>query len=107
MQKVKYFLIILISLTSLILTGCLDYDFSRRIVQQGNLLPPKKIEKLKIGMSKEEVAILMGTSLLDPVFNNDRIEYAYTYRRGTGPILIKNLVLCFKNDKLVKILNKK
>lgn len=101
MQKAKCFLLILIPF---ILTSCLEYDFSRRVVQQGNLIPPQKIEKLKIGMDKEEIAVLMGTSLLNPIFNNDRIEYAYTFRRGTGPILIKKLILCFKDNKLVNII---
>lgn len=87
----------------LLLTNCAHYDFSRRIVQQGNLLPKTKIERLKIGMSKEDVAILMGTSLLSPTFNNDRWDYSYTWRKGNGSVLVKHLSLYFSQGRLGRI----
>ena len=87
----------------LLLTNCSTYDFSRRVVQQGNMLPATNVARLKVGMSKETVAILMGTSLLSPVFNDDRWEYAYTWRRGSGPTLVRNVTLYFKHDQLVRI----
>ncbi len=87
----------------LMLTSCVSYDLSRRVVQQGNLLPQSKIERLHVGMSKEDVAILMGTSLLSPLFTNDRWDYAYTLRNGSSPIKIRNLSLYFANNQLVRI----
>jgi outer membrane protein assembly factor BamE len=86
----------------LTLTHC-SYDFSRRVVKQGNLLPQARIERLKIGMSKNDVAILMGTSLLSPTFNNNRWDYAYTCRKGSGPLLIRRLSLYFANETLTRI----
>ncbi len=98
---------ILISIAlTLTLTHCISYDSSRRIVQQGNLLPQSKIERLKTGMSKNDVAILMGTSLLSPTFNNDRWDYAYTWRKGTGPLKVRNLSLYFSNNRLARIEHK-
>lgn len=95
---------ILISITLAIsLCHCSSYDFSRRIVQQGNLLPQTKIQRLKPGMSKEDVAILMGTSLLSPTFSNDRWDYAYTWRKGAGPMQIRHLSLYFNHGSLVQI----
>ena len=87
----------------LLLTHCASYDFSKRIVQQGNLLPQTKIERLKIGMSKEDAAILMGTSLLSPTFNNNRWDYAYTWRRGSGSMERRNLSLYFTRNRLARI----
>ncbi len=87
----------------LTLTHCASYDFSRRVVKQGNLLPQEKIERLRIGMSKEEVAILMGTSLLSPTFTNDRWDYAYTWRKGNNALLVRNLSLHFSHNKLTQI----
>ncbi len=95
-------LLITISLI-LTLTHCVSYDFSRRVVQQGNLLPQKKLHRLKIGMNKNDAAILMGTSLMSPMFNNDRWDYAYTWRKGSGPTIVKNLTLYFQHEQLVKI----
>lgn len=96
--------IILISvLLSISLTHCASYDFSRRVIQQGNLLPKSKVERLKVGMSKEDVGVLMGSSLLNPPFSNDRWDYAFTWRRGLHTNVIRHLVLYFKNDRLVRI----
>lgn len=95
--------IFIVFLMVLGLSHCASYDFSRRTVQQGNLLPQSKIDRLKIGMSKNDAAILMGTSLLSPVFNNNRWDYAYSIRRGGSKTLVRNLRLYFKNDRLVKI----
>lgn len=91
--------------TMLTLTSCLSYDFSRRFVQQGNLLPQAKIERLHVGMSKEETAALMGTSLLSPTFNNNRWDYAYTWRKGSSATRVHNLSLYFVNARLAKIEN--
>jgi outer membrane protein assembly factor BamE len=96
--------IILINiLLALSLTHCASYDFSRRVIQQGNLLPQSKIERLKPGMSKEDVVILMGSSLLNPPFEENRWDYAFTWRRGSGATTQRHLVLYFKNDRLARI----
>ena len=91
------------ALIMLSLTHCASYDFSRRIVQQGNLLPEKKIKQLKPGMSKEEVAIFMGTSLLSPTFNNDRWDYAYTWRKGSGSDQVRHLTVYFSDNRVSRI----
>lgn len=90
-------------LTALALCSCMSYDFSRRVVQQGNLLPAAKVDRLKPGMSKEDVSILMGTSLLSPTFDNDRWDYAYTWRKGGGRMEVHHLTLYFNHGTLVKI----
>lgn len=95
-------ILILIGLV-LSLTHCLSYDFARRKVQQGTILSPKRIAHLKIGMSKSDVAILLGTSLISPLFNLDRWDYAYTWRRGNTPNTVRHLSLYFSGDRLVKI----
>lgn len=85
------------------LTQCTSFDFARRVAQQGNLIPKAKADRLKVGMSKNDVAILMGTSLLSPTFNNDRWDYAYTWRRGHGNIMIITVSLYFSNGILKRI----
>ncbi len=95
--------ILSITLFSFSLTHCASYDFSKRIVQQGNLLPEKKIKQLKIGMSKEDTAALMGTSLLSPTLNNERWDYAYTWRKGSGSNDIRRLSVYFKNNRITRI----
>ena len=102
-KKMQIRIILITLLFSISLSNCASYDFSRRVVQQGNLLPQSKIDRLKIGMSKEDAAILIGTSLLSPLFTNDRWDYAYTWRKGSGPVAIKNVTLYFSNGRLIRI----
>jgi outer membrane protein assembly factor BamE len=105
-KKMRIIIILMTILLTGTLTQCVSYDFSRRIVQQGNLIPSSKIERLKVGMSKEDVAILMGTSLLSPMFNTERWDYAYTWRKGSGSMEIRNIVLHFANGRLARIEHK-
>lgn len=100
-MRIRISLIGLILILSL--TSCTTYDFSRRVVKQGNLLQQPVVDRLKIGMSKEATATLLGHSLLSTTFDNDRWDYAYTWRKGSNALLVRNLSLFFKNDTLVRI----
>ena len=96
--------IILISAALLLsLTHCSSYDFSRRVVQQGNLLPQAKIDLLKQGMSKNDVEMIMGSSLLSPPFEHDRWDYAFTWRKGNGSNATRHLVIYFKNNRVIRV----
>lgn len=100
MRFLKLFLAVI---TTLLIANCTSYDWSRRVVQQGNLLPAYKIDNLKVGMSKEDVAILMGTSLISPVFNNQRWDYAYTIRKGNGQMVVKRVSIYFSGNVLSRV----
>lgn len=96
--------IIFICLTLILsLSHCTSYDFSRRVIQQGNIISLNKVNKIKVGMSKENVAILMGSSLLSPPFTTNHWDYAYTWRQGSGPMQMRHLVIYFNNNQVVRI----
>jgi outer membrane protein assembly factor BamE len=99
----RIFVFLLSILCTFSLTQCSSFDFARRVAQQGNLIPKAKVDRLKIGMSKNDVAILMGTSLLSPTFNENRWDYAYTWRRGHGDIIMVTVSLYFSNGVLKHI----
>lgn len=92
---------ILPTIVALSLTHCLtSFDFSKRVYQQGNALPTSKVERLKIGMSKQDVIQLLGSTLVDHAFNTDHLDYAYTWRQNGTPSERRYLCLTFKNDRL-------
>lgn len=66
------------------------------------MLPPEAVAKLKPGMTKAQVRFLLGTPLLNDLFNPDRLYYIYRNQKGDGPIERGNLTLYFKQDKLVR-----
>ena len=103
-KKMQIRNVLIIILCTFMVGACSSFDFERRVVQQGNLIPESKINRLKVGMSKQDVAILMGTSLLSPVFNKDRWDYAFTWRKGNGPNQTRNAQLYFKNGRLSRII---
>jgi len=102
-MRIRNILITILCLA--LVASCTSYDFQRRVVQQGNLIPHAKIERLKIGMNKQDVAILMGTSLISPLFDNNRWDYAYTWRKGNRANCVKNVSIYFKHDRVVKIVH--
>lgn len=69
--------------TSLVLAGC---SFKRprlpRVhkltVQQGNVINQDMIDKLRPGMSRSQVAFVMGEPVVRNSFNDDRWDYVYT-----------------------------
>ena len=57
-----------------LLTGCSVY---RPDLQQGQSLESEDIDKVTIGMSASEVREILGTPLVNDVFNNQRWDYIY------------------------------
>lgn len=102
-KNMRHGMILLAISLTLTLTHCASYDFSRRYVQQGNLLPQEKINRLHVGMSKQDTAILMGTSLLSPLFATNRWDYAYTSRHGSNNLQTRHLTVYFSGNKISAI----
>ena len=93
-------IISIITLT-LMLTGCAIYKAD---VQQGNALSKETVSQLQRGMSKAEVASLLGNPLLQDNFRSDRWDYVFFNGKGGGQQKNKqNLVLLFNNDQLVQV----
>jgi outer membrane protein assembly factor BamE len=72
-------------------------------IYQGSLIEKSAVEQLQVGMSKQDVQILLGTpSIADP-FSQNRWDYTATQRinrRGTTEV--KNFVVWFENDAVTK-----
>ncbi len=88
---------------SLALSACASLDFSSRTKRQGNLSAVHDVNKLKIGMSKKQVAGIMGTSLIEPLFKLDRWDYTNTTQKPRQKIVIHSVSLYFRNGALSKI----
>ncbi len=75
----------------------------RQPIYQGNLIEPSNAEQLQQGMSKQQVATMLGTpSIADP-FHHDRWDYTSTVRRGrTNDTEVKNFVVYFENDAVTR-----
>lgn len=72
-------------------------------INQGNLVEQDMVDSLKPGMTRRQVALIMGTPSIQSPFDQDRWSYTSSFtRRGKAPE-VKNLVLLFEDNVLVRI----
>jgi outer membrane protein assembly factor BamE len=72
-------------------------------IQQGNVVTQAMIEKLRPGMTRQQVRFILGTPPLVDPFRVDRWDYVYFYSRGGKIIEHRRLVLLFDGDILKRI----
>ncbi len=79
------------------LSGCVY----RMDIQQGNYLDGHTVSKLKVGMTRSQVRYLLGTPMVEDVFNTDRWDYVYYFKRGYVRRPIESRVIVyFKGAKV-------
>lgn len=71
-------------------------------LQQGNLLDKKTVDKLKPGMTKRQVIVLMGSPSIAAPFDHDRWDYVHAFAVNGGKMQVRKLTLFFNNDTLVR-----
>lgn len=73
-------------------------------IPQGNYLEQRNIDKLRVGMSKEQVTFVLGTPVVKNSFNKETWVYLYHMRSGrTDEVTRKEFRLSFEADKLTDI----
>lgn len=95
-------------LSTIMVLGCLSSTactFPPRIyrmdVRQGNHMSAESTQKIKVGMSKQQILDLMGTPAIDHFFEKDRWDYYYHLQPGNGNTPSQqHVMLIFKGDKL-------
>jgi outer membrane protein assembly factor BamE len=80
-------------------SGCIY----RQTIAQGNLLEQGDVDTLKPGMSKRQVALILGTPAIQSPFHQDRWDYLYSYKIDREPAVIKSLSLRFTDGQLAVI----
>lgn len=100
---------ILLLLGLLILPGgCGLIEVNRLNVQQGNRLEAGEIDRLEIGMTRPQVAELLGTPVLKNPFHANRWDYVYyTTEAGSAPDQVpQRLTIHFSDDTVSRIENR-
>lgn len=70
-------------------------------IQQGNALEQEDLDQLEAGMSKNQVAFLLGTPAIQDPFHHDRWDYISSFSRRGGEPVRRLVTLSFENDTLV------
>lgn len=88
------------------LSGCavVDWMTYKLPISQGNIVDQKDVDKLKPGMTREQVVFVLGEPLARSSFANNRWEYMLTSRTGGGAVASsKRLTVVFDGDQLVGV----
>jgi len=72
-------------------------------VQQGNIVTQEMLDQLRPGMTKQQVRFIMGTPLLQSVFNQQRWDYYYSFKPGYGELEKRRITLAFEGDNLQSV----
>lgn len=97
MSEIKYKICAFMVAVAIATTGCLY----RPDTQQGNELTDEMIADISLGMSKDDVADVLGVPLVTDPFNRDRWDYYYFLKEGkTGKITQRSLSIEFTDDKV-------
>jgi outer membrane protein assembly factor BamE len=87
-------------LVALMAGGCSIYKLD---VQQGNIVEPEQLDKLKVGMDKGQVRFLLGTPLVTDPFHANRWDYFYSRRQESGEKELQRVTVFFENETVAKI----
>jgi outer membrane protein assembly factor BamE len=72
-------------------------------IPQGNYLEQKDIDKLQIGMTKEQVKFVLGSPVLQDVFHADIWHYVYSFKSGKSDEFNteKKFTITFEDNKVI------
>ena len=71
---------------------------------QGNFISKEQLEKVKLGMDREEVKVVLGTPLITSVMHPNRWDYVFAFKRGdTQLVEQRQVTLIFEKELLKKI----
>lgn len=91
-------LLTILCASMLLLTGC--NIIYKQNIQQGNALEQDDLDKLELGMSKNQVNFLLGTPAIQDPFNQDRWDYISSFARRGGDPVRRLVTLKFEDDTL-------
>ena len=87
---------------ALSLSACSSWVY-RIDIPQGNYLEQKSIDKIQVGMTKEQVKYVLGSPVMIDTFDNDTWNYVYRFKSGRSKELNtqKSFTVKFEDDKLI------
>jgi outer membrane protein assembly factor BamE len=83
-------------LLALPLCGCeLIFKLPTR---QGNVIEQKEIDKVQVGMTREQVRFILGTPIAASAFRDDRWDYVGYYKNPRGKVYSRTVTLYFDGE---------
>jgi outer membrane protein assembly factor BamE len=87
-------------ITCLGLTACTLPRVHKVTIQQGNVITQQMVDRLRPGMTRSQVAFVMGEPVFRNTFDDDRWDYLYSIEIPGLYREQKRLSVFFENDAL-------
>lgn len=72
----------IITVTLALLISACSLQVYQKQIQQGNIVTQDMLDQLRPGMTKRQVAFIMGTPVLQDAFGKSRWDYLYRIERN-------------------------
>jgi outer membrane protein assembly factor BamE len=88
-----------VAMMVLAMTACTDIiPYNKPEIQQGVLIDQNQVSQLKKGMTKAQVAAILGSPLIRNGFYTNQMVYIYTDKLSGEPLETTRLILYFDNN---------
>lgn len=75
-------------------------------IQQGNIITPEMMQRVSLGMDRQQVRFILGTPPISDPFHADRWDYYYSLKSQSKPFERKHFALFFDEaGKLSRIVH--
>jgi len=92
---------VLLSLLVLGLSGCsIVYKLPTR---QGNVIQQEQLDKVQLGMTRDQVKFLLGTPIATSPFRTERWDYFGYYKSPRGDVSTRTVSFYFDDNKLARM----
>lgn len=71
--------------------------------RQGNVLDQKEIDKVELGMNRQQVQFILGTPIAASALRPDRWDYLAYYKNPRGKAFSRTVSFYFDGDKLARM----
>lgn len=89
-------------LLTVALAGCESWVY-KVDVQQGNIIEASAVEKLQMGMNKDQVRFLLGSPAVTDIFHANRWDYVYYLKPGRGKTQLRSLSVHFEDGRVTRL----
>ena len=93
-------LTVIAAMVVMLTAGCstLQRLVYRPDINQGNYLAPADVAKIHTGMTKQQVAYILGTPMMQDPFGSDTWFYVFRQQPGHEAVKQQTLTLTFSHD---------
>lgn len=97
------FILIFVSALLVSVSGCSSFSPYKMDIRQGNYITPEMRQKVKIGMSRQQVSSILGSPLVSDVFHANRWDYIYRFEEKTKLVEQQRLTVYFEGEFVSRI----